>query len=137
MKVRDYMTTDAKYANLRDGLRQTYFRMREFSVRHMPVLDDHERLIGIVSDRDLRRPSELDEDPNTAYSFRLDNLIKVEAVMTREPLVVRPSDDLSLAVDYFLTHRFGALPVVSDTNAKKMVGIISTIDILRAYKHTL
>jgi len=38
------MTPDVIYANLTDGLRQKFYRMREREVRHMPVLGDHEEL---------------------------------------------------------------------------------------------
>ena len=57
MKVSDYMSASAVTANLHDGLRQTYIRMRERDIRHMPVVDAHERVVGIVSDRDSAGPT--------------------------------------------------------------------------------
>ena len=47
MRVRDYMTTEVIYANPEDGLRQTFYRMRERNIRHMPVYGDHEELIRV------------------------------------------------------------------------------------------
>jgi len=134
MLVRDYMTTDVVFANLRDGLHQTVVRMHERGIRHMPVLDDRERLAGIVSERDLRRPDFVDPDDNHARAFILDDSIKVEQAMTPVPATVRPDDDVLVAVDMFLERHFGALPVV---DGEKVVGILSTIDLLRGLRERL
>ena len=56
LKVSNFMTSKFLFAQPDDGIRQTFFRMRENEIRHMPVLDDERRLVGIISDRDLRRP---------------------------------------------------------------------------------
>ena len=87
MRVRDYMTADVVYANLDDGLRQTFYRMRERGIRHMPVLGDREELVGIISDRDLRRPDWVDSEENVAHYYILDNASKVGGAMN--PRVVR------------------------------------------------
>ncbi|TNF31680.1 MAG: CBS domain-containing protein [Deltaproteobacteria bacterium] len=134
MLVRDYMTTDVVFANLRDGLHQTLVRMHERGIRHMPVLDDHERLAGIVSERDLRRPDFVDPDENHARAFILDDSIKVEQAMSPVPATVTPDDDALVAVDLFVERHFGALPVVE---GDRVVGIISTIDLLRALRNRL
>ncbi len=131
MNVSDYMTDTVITANLRDGLRQTFYRMRERGVRHMPVLDDQEKLAGIISDRDLRRPNWVDDEENIAHYYLLDNQAKVEGAMTRPVMVVNPDDPLSKALDLFVEHRFGAIPVVDGDG--RLVGIISAFDVLRAF----
>ncbi len=131
MKVSDYMSTEVVTANLRDGLRQTFYRMREHAIRHMPVLDDDESIVGVISDRDLRRPDWVDDEQNVAHYYLLDNAHKVEDAMTRDPWVVHPGDPIQGAVDLVLKHRIGALPVVDDE--RKLVGMISAIDMLRAF----
>jgi len=130
MKVEKYMSTDVITANLRDGLRQTFYRMRERSIRHMPVTDG-ENLVGIISDRDLRRPGWVDDEENVAHYYLLDNEHKVEETMTRDPRVVAPDDDIQRAVGILLETKFGALPVVDETG--KLVGMISAMDMLRAF----
>ena len=129
MLVRDYMTGKVVTANLLDGLRQTWDRMHERRVRHMPVVDEHGALVGIVSDRDLRRPANQDE-PNTTHYFALDNTVKVEEAMTAAPVTVREDDPVDVALQIFVDRRFGALPVIDGAGA--LVGLISTIDLLRA-----
>ncbi|MBW2273131.1 MAG: CBS domain-containing protein [Deltaproteobacteria bacterium] len=135
MLVRDYMTTNVVCANLRDGLRQTYDRMLERGIRHLPVVDDDEKLIGIVSDRDIRRPKTVDE-PNVAHSFTLDNSTAVEEAMSGGLMTVKPEDSIERALDLLLDGRHGALPVV-DPDSGNLVGILTTIDLLKALRKRL
>ncbi len=131
MLVRKYMTENVVYANLLDGLHQTLVRMRERDIRHMPVVGDDGKLVGIISERDLRRPDFVDPDTNHARPFVLDNHTTVEEAMTSTPTVVAPEDQVVSALDLFITNHYGALPVVE---GGKIVGIISTIDLLRAFR---
>ena len=134
MKVRDYMSSEVVTANLRDGLRQTFYRMRERGIRHMPVVGAHEAIVGMISDRDLRRPDWVDGEENVAHYYLLDNDHKVEGAMTRDPLVVHADDRLQDAVDLILKHRIGALPVVGE--GRRVVGMISAVDMLRAFRES-
>ena len=131
MKVRDYMSPEVVTANMQDGLRQTFYRMRERGIRHMPVLGDDESIVGMISDRDLRRPDWVDDEENVAHYYLLDNDHMVQGAMTREPLVVHADDPLQDAVSLLLKHRIGALPVVG--GGRKVVGMISAVDMLRAF----
>jgi len=126
--VAQFMSQDAITANLNDGLRQTWIRMRERDIRHMPVLDDHERLAGIVSDRDLRRPDTV--DVGTIDAYRLDDTMKVREVMTTPATTVRADTPLLEAFDVVLSRRFGALPVVDDDG--RVLGMLSAWDLLKA-----
>lgn len=134
MLVRDYMTPDVVCANLRDGLHQTALRMHERGIRHLPVLDDHDRLAGIISDRDVRRPSFVDPDANHTRPFALSNAITVEQAMTPAPTTIAPDDTVARALDLFLERHYGALPVV---DGAKIVGILSTHDLLRAFRERI
>jgi acetoin utilization protein AcuB len=131
MKVRDYMTSDVITANSEDGLRQTFYRMRERDIHHMPVLGDNDQLIGIISDRDLRRPDWVDDEENVAHFYLLDNAHKVGNTMTKSPAVVGPDDDILDAVAIMLNKPIGALPVVTEEGC--LVGIIAAVDMLRAF----
>jgi len=135
MQVYEYMSRDVVTANLRDGLRQTFYRMRERGVRHMPVLNDHEKLVGIISDRDLRRPDWVDTEENVAHYYLLDNQKHVEQAMTSNPMVVQPEDEIQEALVLFARYRFGALPVVDEE--RNLVGILSVYDVLRAFEDQL
>jgi acetoin utilization protein AcuB len=90
MQVRNYMTADVVTANLRDGLHQTLSRMRERRVRHMPVLDEHGHLAGLISDRDIRRPDYVDPQPDQVRPFVLDNTATVSDAMSSSVTTLSP-----------------------------------------------
>lgn len=133
MHVRDIMTPEVITANLRDGLYQTWERMYERGIRHMPVLDDDGKVCGIISDRDIRRPGWVDS-PNHTHAFAIDNKTKVETAMSEGLLTVEASDPVGRAIDLLVENRVGALPVF---DGEQLVGMISSIDVLRAAKDAL
>jgi acetoin utilization protein AcuB len=129
------MSTEVISANYSDGLRQTFYRMRERGIRHMPVLGAGEELVGIISDRDLRRPDWVDDEENVAHYYILDNSNKVEGAMTAPPVTVHAADPIATALTLLLARGFGALPVVDDDG--KLIGMLSAVDLLRAFKDSL
>ena len=133
MKVREIMTSEVITANLRDGLYQTWERMYERSIRHMPVLDDDGKVCGMISDRDVRRPGWVDS-PNHSHAFAIDNRTHVESAMSEGVLSVVADDPLARAIDLLVEHRVGALPVFEDD---KLVGMLSAVDVLRAFRDRL
>jgi len=89
--------------------------MREAHIRHLPVLDEDNLLVGIVSDRDLRDVR--------------DDLLTVAEIMTHPVFVLTPDTPLRQAARTFRERRIGAMPVV---DGRALVGIVSIIDVLRA-----
>ena len=131
MRISKYMTDKLVTARPDDGSRATFFRMREHEIRHIPVLDDAGVLVGIISDRDLRRPDWVDQAPDLAHVYHLDDEMKVGDLMTTSVVTVHTYDTLHKAVRLFLEHRFGCLPVLDKTGG--LVGIVSPLDLLRAF----
>ena len=124
------MSSKVIHANPDDGIRQTFFRMRENEVRHMPVLDEERVLVGIISDRDLRRPEWIDEAPDLSHIYNLDDNMSVKDLMSSNVKVAHTYDTISKATKLLIEHRFGALPVLNKDN--DVVGILSAVDLLKA-----
>jgi acetoin utilization protein AcuB len=109
--------------------------MRERSIRHLPVLDARQRLVGIVTDRDLRQVlldvaiGRVAEDTE-----RLGDL-RVREVMTWGVVTVTPATDLREAARVMREQRLGALPVV-DAGAR-VVGMLTERDLLDALQAML
>jgi acetoin utilization protein AcuB len=97
-------------------------KVRHF--RHLPVVDDRGRIVGIVSDRDLARV------PFTATGSgqAVPTGTPVERIMTAVVVSVRPDDDVAEAARLMWEHKIGALPVVENG---RLVGIVTEIDLLR------
>ncbi|PRP91169.1 inosine 5'-monophosphate dehydrogenase [Enhygromyxa salina] len=131
MRISKYMTDKLITARPEDGSRTTFFRMREHDIRHIPVVNEAGALVGIVSDRDLRRPNWVDQAPDLAHVYHLDDDTKIGDLMTPSVVTVHTYDTLRKAVGLFLDHRFGCLPVLDKTET--LVGIVSPLDLLRAF----
>lgn len=117
------------------GIREAFFKMKEHSIRHLPIVDENNILVGIISDRELRRPNWVDEAQDIAHVYYLDNSMLVNDVMITNVHVVHTYDTLNKAVSILLDNHIGAAPVLDKT--ENLVGILSAIDLLRALKDSI
>jgi acetoin utilization protein AcuB len=104
---------------------------RERRIRHMPILEER-RLVGIVSDRDLRDASPALGDPERASALQK---IQVGDVMTREVITADPQDPIENAAQVMYEHKINALPVVDEGSSvaeEELLGIVTSSDVMRA-----
>lgn len=114
-----------------DRIRDAVDRMKAGHLRHLPVVNDQGRLIGIVSDRDLRLIH-----PSLAYASSADFqreiwATAVEEVAFFDPITTSPDETLERAAETMLRWNVGALPVVR--NRDTLTGIITYTDLLREF----
>ena len=131
MIVQEQMTSPATTVTPEDTVLTAFRRMRAGRFRHLPVVGDGDRLVGIVTDRDLRQlqPVNVDEETSENWLHRLE-LISVEDIMTPDPLTGWPEMPLEEAARLLHQAKVGSLPIVADG---KVVGIITDTDIFRAF----
>jgi CBS-domain-containing membrane protein len=99
-------------------------------IRHMPVLDG-ERLVGVVSQRDLLAASlskALDFEAKERRVFL--KSVAVEEAMTRDPVTVAPETTAGDAARLLVRRKIGCLPVVDAAGAT--VGLVTETDLLRS-----
>jgi CBS domain-containing membrane protein len=100
-------------------------------VRHLPVLDEAGRLVGIVSNRDLLEASLSDVlDFEAEHRRAFLRSVDIGEVMTREVETVQPDTPLGVAAARLIAHRIGCLPVVDREGV--VVGIVTETDLLIA-----
>ncbi len=98
--------------------------------RHLPVIDDDHRLVGLVTHRDLLRaqPSALIGFTEPERRARQAD-IRVDQIMEREVWTVGLDTLASVAGRTLLDHKYGCLPVLDDD--RRLVGIVTERDYLR------
>jgi acetoin utilization protein AcuB len=130
MLIQDVMQTKlhtvTPATTLPDALRLTSQR----GVRHLPVLDG-DRLVGILSDRDLKRAM---ASPATSLDTRelnylLDRL-RVEEIMTRTVITIGRMFPIEDAARLMVQEKIGALPV---TEEGQLIGLVTETDVLRLF----
>lgn len=97
---------------------------------HLLVVDEHKRLSGVVSDRDLLRALSpyVGSAAETARDLATLNK-RVHQIMTRRPVTLRPQATVAEAISLLLAHRISCIPIVDEES--KPVGIVSWRDLLR------
>jgi acetoin utilization protein AcuB len=111
--------------------------MAQNRIRHIPVVEKGDKLVGIVSDRDLRSALPfryLKEGVSPEEQERLQRL-RVTDIMTREVFTISPAYTIQDALLMIQNSKVGALPVVDEEGRLK--GILSVRDLLRAFINVL
>ena len=129
--VGDFMTRQVVTLRDIDRLRQAVELVLVRRVRHVPVLTQGGRLVGIVTDRDMMRalPTPLSPPSPEEYDELLDGT-PISRVMTREPLTVDAAQDVESAVRLMLERKISGLPVLQEG---ALVGMFTQSDALRGY----
>jgi acetoin utilization protein AcuB len=143
MQVRDVMTAKPMTIDPEAPVETAVAVMRERGLRHLPVVNADGRLIGIVTDRDLRSAmfgSALAEHLPPGQEGRLRALsatlndVRVSHVMTWQAQTIPPHAPLAQAAAVMANARIGSLPVVEGT---RLIGIVTEHDVLKALAATL
>jgi acetoin utilization protein AcuB len=135
LPVRDWMHRDPVVVRGDVPIAVATDLLRTRKIRHLPVVDGHGRLVGIVTDRDLRQVvfDARIQDALGDASLAL-RALTVREIMTWGVISVRADADLRAAVRLMRERKIGALPVVDDG---LVVGILTESDVLAAIEKLL
>jgi CBS domain-containing protein len=140
MKVRDVMTTKVVSVSPDNSVKRVARIMLDKHVSGLPVVDDEGKLVGLISEGDLLRRSELGLDviaapgqsassEERASAYVKSHAWKVADVMSRDVVTVDEETDLSHAATLMAENGVKRLPVIRNG---KLVGIVSRADLLHA-----
>lgn len=130
MLVKDWMSKSPVTAKPATSIMKAAKLMKENGFGRLPVVDDDGKLVGIVSDRDIKEAS-----PSKATTLDMHELyyllseIKVADIMTKTVISVSPDDTVEKAAVLMLRHSVGGMPVVDPTGT--VVGVITDSDIFK------
>lgn len=138
MKVRDVMTTKLVTISPDHSVRHAAKIMLDNHVSGIPVVDDAGDLVGVISEGDLLRRSELGlraiasadrSADEQARAYMKAHAWKVADVMSVQPVTVDEDTELAEVATLMEEHSVKRLPVL---RGDRLVGIVSRADLLRA-----
>jgi acetoin utilization protein AcuB len=136
MKVKDLMRTKVVSLRVEDTLGVADDIMSMGRIRHLPVVDDQNRVVGIVTQRDLYRASissVLGFDRSKEHEWL--GKVRVQDIMTRKVIMISPEAGVSDAVEKFVSEKIGCLPVADAQG--KLMGLLTETDCLRCFRDLL
>lgn len=109
--------------------------MAEFTIRRLPVVDEHACLVGIVTDTDVLEAETADQVLNTYEPGAETQWLTVGDIMTRDVITITADATVGELAQRLMEHKVGGLPVVEvDLHAcqqQRLVGIVTETDIFR------
>ena len=121
------MTTDVISVNRETFVEEAIEIMVENNVTGLPVVDDENRLVGIISEKDvLKFLSDIDR-LMLVKDFK-DSSAKVEDFMTEKVISFDVNEDLIAICECLVQNHFRRIPILSEG---KLAGIISRKDVIK------
>ena len=138
MKIKEIMTPKVISIKVDSLFSEVPKKFSQFNIRHLPVVDDQNKLVGLMTQRDLYKlqsPRKL-EDGSWYYDEDALNEYILEKVMIKNPFAMQTEDCVGELVLAMVRSKYGCIPIV-DKN-KVLTGIVTRVDVLkmaaRAYK---
>lgn len=133
--VVDLMSRDVVCADMDTPLGNARDLCAAKRIRHLPVLDEQKRLVGLVTDRDLRyyvspRLGTISENRSDRESLHR----PLHLIMVRNVVTVPVDASISEAAGLMLENKVGCLPVIDAD--RRVVGILTTTDLIRYIAET-
>ena len=130
-RVEDLMTNEVVTLYRNDEIALADDLMNLGRVRHIPVLDEGENLVGIITQRDLFRSALLQSlGYGTAAQDRALKGIRIQSVMTTGVVTASPKTPLAEAAELMVRQKIGCLPVL---DGSRLVGILTEADFVTAF----
>lgn len=130
MLIKNWMGRPVITISPRASLQMARDLMTKHKIRSLPVVRE-EKVIGLLTDRDVKRASASDATSLDVYelSYLLQG-IKVEQIMSSDPVTIEYDHTISEAADIFSKEKSEALPVMA--GGDELVGILCPSDVARA-----
>lgn len=131
-KLSTYASTQLVVVNGNSAMDQAFAVMNQHSVRHLPVVDDERKIVGIISDRDFLRAMRMDPSKFSAERAPIgefDRSARVRDFMSWPVATMSDQQTIGEAAQFMMNQKISALLL---TSVDKAVGIVTTEDLLRA-----
>ncbi len=103
-----------------DSLLKTKRMMKAHQIHAIPVVDEDNNILGLITPTDMLRLDRLHKDYEN---------IKASEVMTTKLATLTPDAKIGTAAELFLEHLFHSIPIVEE-DTKKLLGIVTSHDVM-------
>ena len=127
MKVKDIMKRDLVTLTKEHTIKEALHLLEKNRIRHIPIVDEHGQIQGIVSDRDIRdaRPSIFEQHSNDS---ELDK--PISSLMSTNIITAEPEDLVQEVASVFYLYHIGCLPITEDD---RLVGMVTETELLHTF----
>jgi len=130
MLVKNWMSKDVITVNVDDSMQHAINMMKENSIRMLPVLMEG-KLVGVLTDRDLKRASPSDATTLDVHELLyLISKIKIKDIMKKKPVTVPDNFTVEETAEVLLKNKISGVPVVGEQG--QLVGFITQHDLFKA-----
>jgi len=139
--VKDVMTTQVVAVRMNATYKEMAARLREQRISAFPVLDEDNRVVGVVSEADLLVKEALEYSAPGLVGGILHHREQAKAagisaadLMTKPPVTIGPNELVSRAARLMYSRKVKRLPVVNDDG--RLIGIVSRADVLSVFSRS-
>jgi CBS domain-containing membrane protein len=128
MTLSEIMTEQPFTLGPNNSVKQAMDLMQQERIRHIPIVNDQQQLLGLVTLTDIlatRESKLLLIDPEREAEFT--DSVRLEEIMTRKVSTVSPRAGIKEAALYLQRHRYGCLPV---QDKGELIGIVTESDMI-------
>ena len=129
MLVKNWMSKNVITIDANDTMQNAFTLLREHNIRMLPVMKKN-RLVGIVTDRDLKKASASDATLLDVHELLyLLTKIKVKDIMTKDPITLPPDYTVEETARVLLENKISGAPVLDQSG--KVIGTITQTDLFK------
>ncbi|HEY7375312.1 MAG TPA: CBS domain-containing protein [Polyangia bacterium] len=118
MLCEELMTSEVEVLEVGTSVREAAKRMRDLNLGFLPIIDDAQQLVGVLTDRDIALRVVAGDRPVD---------VPVDEVMTEDVISCRPDDDVERAEELMRVNQKARLVCLDE--AGRVAGVISLADI--------
>lgn len=129
--LKEIMMTGVITGHIDDPLSEIAAKFNEYAIRHIPIVDGKNHLLGMFTYKDLAKVLAPHRTEDGDYYYDKDEMDQfvLKFVMTKNPVALRPDDTLKHVVDVMAAEKFDSIPITKSDGT--LVGIVSQIDVLK------
>ncbi len=129
MLVKNWMSKPAVTIDVNESMNDAIKLLKKHNIKMLPVMEKG-KLVGIISDRDIKRASASDATSLEIHELLyLISKIKIKEIMTQNPVTVPPDHTIEETAEVLLRHNISGVPVVDQYGT--VVGVVTQNDIFK------